>query len=61
MFSTTNPDYSLTIYNAASSPYTLRIMSIVALIFVPVMLGYQIWSYWTFRKRVTADPQQLEY
>ncbi len=61
MLSTTDAVYSLTIYTASSSDYTLRIMSIVALIFVPVMLGYQIWTYWTFRKRVTADPQHLEY
>jgi cytochrome d ubiquinol oxidase subunit II len=61
MISTTNPDFSLTIYNASSSPYTLKVMSIVALIFVPIMLAYQAWTYWTFRKRVTADPQHLEY
>lgn len=61
MFSTTNPDFSLTIYNASSSDYTLKVMSIVAAIFVPVMLIYQIWSYRVFRKRVTADPQKLEY
>jgi cytochrome d ubiquinol oxidase subunit II len=61
MISTTNPDFSLTIYNASSSPYTLKVMSFVALIFVPIMLIYQGWTYWTFRKRVTADPQHLEY
>ena len=61
MISTTNPDFSLTIYNASSTPYTLKVMSIVALIFVPIMLVYQAWTYWTFRKRVTADPQHLEY
>lgn len=61
MTSTTNPDFSLTIYNASSTPYTLKVMSIVALIFVPIMLAYQIWTYYTFRKRVTADPQHLEY
>jgi len=61
MISTTNPDWSLTIYNASSSEYTLRVMSIVALIFVPIMLGYQIWSYRVFRKRLTAEPEKLEY
>jgi cytochrome d ubiquinol oxidase subunit II len=61
MLSTTNPEFSLTIYNASSSDYTLGIMSIVALIFVPIMLGYQIWSYWIFRKRISGDPQHLEY
>jgi cytochrome d ubiquinol oxidase subunit II len=61
MISTTNPDFSLTIYRAASSPYTLEVISIVAAVFVPVMLIYQVWSYRAFRKRVTADPQKLEY
>jgi cytochrome d ubiquinol oxidase subunit II len=53
MISTTSPDFSLTIYNASSSPYTLKIMTIVALTAVPVVLGYLAWSYWVFRKRVT--------
>ena len=45
--------YSLNIINTASSPYTLRIMSIVALIFVPIVLAYTAWSYWVFRKRIS--------
>jgi len=53
--------WSLTIYNASSSPKTLGIMSIVALIFVPIVLLYQGWSYWVFRQRVGADPAHLEY
>jgi len=53
MISTLNPEWSLTIYNASSSPYTLKIMSIVALVFVPIVLAYTIWTYWVFRKRVT--------
>jgi len=52
--------YNLTVDNASSSEYTLQVMSVVALIFVPVMLFYQGWSYWVFRKRVTADGH-LEY
>lgn len=60
MVSSISPDYSLTIYSAASSPYTLRVMSFVALVFVPVMLIYQAWSYWIFRQRITADTH-LEY
>ncbi|MCB0163146.1 MAG: cytochrome d ubiquinol oxidase subunit II [Anaerolineae bacterium] len=60
MPSSLGSQFDLTIYNAASSPYTLRIMSIVALIFVPIVLLYQGWSYWVFRKRVTAD-SHLEY
>ncbi len=60
MVSSLDPAYSLTIYNAASSPYTLRVMSIIALIFVPIVLAYQAWSYWVFRKRITAK-QELHY
>ena len=54
-------NWSLTIYNASSTPYTLQVMTIVALIFVPVVLIYQGWSYWIFRKRITADPAGLTY
>jgi cytochrome d ubiquinol oxidase subunit II len=52
--------WSLTIYNAASSAYTLRVMSIIALIFIPVVLAYQAWSYYIFRKRITPT-STLEY
>ncbi|NOY77690.1 MAG: cytochrome d ubiquinol oxidase subunit II, partial [Calditrichaeota bacterium] len=60
MTSSLNPDWSLTIYNASSSPYTLKIMTIVAAIFVPFVLVYQAWSYWVFRKRLSGDTK-LEY
>jgi cytochrome d ubiquinol oxidase subunit II len=60
MVSSTNPDWSLTIYNASSSPYTLKVMSFVALIFVPIVLVYQAWSYWVFRKRISTK-SKLEY
>ena len=61
LISTLNPAWSLTITNAASSPYTLKVMSIVAAIMVPVVLAYQIWTYWVFRKRVEARPEKLTY
>lgn len=61
MISSLNPDWSLTIYNASSSEYTLRVMSIVALIFVPIVLIYQGWSYWVFRKRIETRPETLTY
>lgn len=61
MISSLNSLWSLTIYNASSSPYTLQVMTIVAVIFVPVMLIYQGWSYFIFRKRIVADPQTLTY
>jgi len=54
LISTQNPDYSLTIYNASSSPYTLRVMTIVALIFVPIVLAYLAWTYKVFSDRVTG-------
>ncbi|MGE4272257.1 MAG: cytochrome d ubiquinol oxidase subunit II [Desulfitobacterium sp.] len=54
MVSSLNPEWSLNIYNASSSPYTLKIMTIVALTMVPIVIAYQAWSYWVFRKRVTA-------
>lgn len=45
----------LTVDNASSTPYTLKIMTVVALVFTPVVVGYQAWSYWVFRKRVRAE------
>lgn len=61
MISSLNPEWSLTIYNASSSDYTLRTMSIVALIFVPLVVAYQAWSYWVFRKRIEEKPEKLTY
>jgi cytochrome d ubiquinol oxidase subunit II len=61
MISSLNPEWSLTIDNAASSPYTLRLMTIVAGIFVPVVLVYQGWSYWVFRKRIENKVEKLVY
>lgn len=60
MVSSLSPDWSLTIYNASSSPYTLKVMSIVALILVPIVLVYQAWSYWIFRQRLVPE-SPLEY
>jgi len=61
MTSTTNPNWSLTIYNASSSQYTLTVMSIVALIFVPIVLAYQGWTYYMFRKRISDKKESLVY
>jgi len=55
MPSTTDPAYSLTIENASSTDYTLTIMSWAALIFLPLVLAYQAWTYWVFRKRVSRS------
>jgi cytochrome d ubiquinol oxidase subunit II len=53
--SSTNPAYSLTVENAASTPYTLTIMTWVAVIFTPIVLLYQGWTYWVFRRRVSVE------
>ncbi|MFV0128941.1 cytochrome d ubiquinol oxidase subunit II [Streptomyces sp. HMX112] len=52
MPSSLNPDWSLTVTNASSSPYTLRIMTWCAAVATPVVLLYQGWTYWVFRKRI---------
>jgi len=49
-----DPAYSLTAFNASSSPYTLKIMTVVALVFVPVVIAYQVWVYRIFRQKVDA-------
>jgi cytochrome d ubiquinol oxidase subunit II len=56
MVSSLGERFDLTIYNTASTPYTLRVMTVVALIFTPIVLLYQGWTYWVFRKRITGAP-----
>jgi cytochrome d ubiquinol oxidase subunit II len=53
-----SPDFanSLTVDNASSAHYTLEVMTVVAVIFLPVVLLYQGWSYYVFRRRVGAEP-----
>ena len=51
--SSLNPRYSLTAYNASSSPLTLKIMLVVVIIFIPIVIGYQIWAYNLFKGKVT--------
>ena len=51
--SSTDPAFSLTIENASSSQYTLTVMSWVAVVMIPLVLLYQGWTYWVFRKRVS--------
>ncbi|MGH3541927.1 MAG: cytochrome d ubiquinol oxidase subunit II [Pseudonocardiaceae bacterium] len=53
--STLNPQWSVTIYNASSTPYTLKIMTWAAAIFAPLAMAYQGWTYWVFRQRISAD------
>ncbi|MFY1677811.1 MULTISPECIES: cytochrome d ubiquinol oxidase subunit II [unclassified Streptomyces] len=52
MPSTLDAGWSLTVTNASSSPYTLRIMTWLAVIATPLVLLYQGWTYWVFRKRI---------
>ncbi len=46
--------YSLTTTNAAATHYTLTIMTWVAVLFTPIVLLYQGWTYWVFRKRISV-------
>ncbi len=55
MPSTTDPAYSLTTTNAASTSYTLSIMTVVAVIFTPLVVLYQGWTYWVFRRRIGVE------
>lgn len=52
LISSLDEKWSLTIYNSCSSPYTLKVMSVVALFFIPTVLLYQGWTYWVLRKRI---------
>ncbi len=52
MVSSTNPAYNLTVANASSAHYALTVMTVVAVIFTPLVLAYQAWSYYVFRARI---------
>jgi cytochrome d ubiquinol oxidase subunit II len=60
MPSTLDPAFSLTIYNASSSEYTLSVMTVIALTLVPIVILYQGWTFYIFRKRLTLT-SHLEY
>ena len=45
----------LTVHTASSTPYTLKVMTIVAIVFTPIVLAYQAWSYWVFHRRLSAN------
>ncbi|MFG1605176.1 cytochrome d ubiquinol oxidase subunit II [Actinoplanes sp. NPDC049265] len=55
MPSSIDPAYSLTVHNASSTAYTLKVMTWVAVAFTPIVLAYQGWTYWVFRKRLTME------
>jgi cytochrome d ubiquinol oxidase subunit II len=58
MVSSTSPAYNLTVHNTASPPYSLKAMTIVVIIFLPLVLAYQVWTYYVFRRRVSASEFQ---
>jgi cytochrome bd ubiquinol oxidase subunit II len=58
MVSTTNAAYNLTVHNTASGNYTLKVMTVVALLLLPVVLAYQTWTYYVFRQRVSKQEFQ---
>jgi cytochrome bd ubiquinol oxidase subunit II len=53
--STLNKQWSVTIYNASSTPYTLKIMTWVTAFLAPLTVVYQAWTYWVFRQRISAE------
>jgi cytochrome bd ubiquinol oxidase subunit II len=53
--STLDQQWSVTIHNGSSTPYTLKIMSWASLTLLPLVMIYQGWTYWVFRRRITAD------
>jgi cytochrome d ubiquinol oxidase subunit II len=54
MISTTNTAYNLTVDNTASPPYTLKVMTVVAVVLLPVVVVYQAWAYHVFKARLAA-------
>src|SRR5450755_2106683 len=53
MISSTSAAYNLTVHNTASGGYSLKVMTVVAVIFLPFVLAYQTWTYYVFRRRVS--------
>ncbi len=58
MVSSTNPAYNLTVHNTASAPYALKAMTIVVVVFLPLVLLYQAWTYYVFRRRISRSEFQ---
>jgi cytochrome d ubiquinol oxidase subunit II len=55
MVSSTSPAYNLTVRDTASAPYSLKAMTVVVVILLPLVLAYQTWSYYVFRRRVSRE------
>ena len=60
MISSTNAAYNLTVNNSASGSYALKVMTIAAVIFFPIVLLYQGWSFHVFRARIKTPPAQTD-
>ncbi len=58
MVSATSKAYNLTVHNTASTPYSLKAMTVVVIIVLPVVLAYQAWTYYVFRRRVSKSDFQ---
>ncbi|MYV99330.1 hypothetical protein GT354_13750 [Streptomyces sp. SID3343] len=52
MPSSTDPRWSLTAADASANPYALKVMTWLALVVTPVVIAYQAWTYWVFRRRI---------
>jgi cytochrome bd-type quinol oxidase subunit 2 len=55
MVSSTNAAYNLTVHNTASGAYSLKVMTVVVVIFLPFVLAYQTWTYYVFRRRISKQ------
>jgi cytochrome d ubiquinol oxidase subunit II len=58
MVSSTSAANNLTVHNTASGGYALKVMTVVVIIFLPLVLAYQTWTYYVFRRRVSAQQFQ---
>ena len=58
MVSSTSKAYNLTVHTTASNPYSLKAMTVVLIIFLPLVLAYQTWTYYVFRRRVSRQEFQ---
>jgi len=55
MVSSTSAANNLTVHNTASGAYSLKVMTVVVVIFLPFVLAYQTWTYYVFRRRVSKQ------
>ncbi|HSD80382.1 MAG TPA: cytochrome d ubiquinol oxidase subunit II, partial [Solirubrobacteraceae bacterium] len=55
LISSTDPAFSITLHQAASSSYTLTVMTVVTVLLLPLVLLYQGWTLWVFRHRLAPD------